>query len=75
MGSASTNSRYLQLVQTVPTVLAENAEAVQQGFRDFQQLSLSREGLKRIFRITLTLTFLLTVFAAVAGVRSCWPAG
>ncbi|HPU50089.1 MAG TPA: HAMP domain-containing protein [Burkholderiaceae bacterium] len=66
-GQRIDNSRYLQLVQTVPTVLAENAEAVQQGFRDFQQLSLSREGLKRIFRITLTLTFLLTVFAAVAG--------
>jgi nitrogen fixation/metabolism regulation signal transduction histidine kinase len=66
-GQRLEDSRYLQLVQPVPTALAENAEAVQQGFRDFQQLSLSRVGLKRIFRITLTLTFLLTVFAAVAG--------
>ena len=32
--------------------LAQHAEAVQQGFRDFQELSLSRAGLKRIFRIT-----------------------
>ncbi len=66
-GQRVDDSRYLQLVQSVPTALSENAEAVQQGFRDFQQLSLSRSGLKRIFRITLTLTFLLTVFAAVAG--------
>jgi nitrogen fixation/metabolism regulation signal transduction histidine kinase len=66
-GQRLEDSRYLQLVQPVPTALAENAEAVQQGYRDFQQLSLSRVGLKRIFRITLTLTFLLTVFAAVAG--------
>ncbi len=61
------DSRFLQLLQPVPTMLAENAEAVQQGYRDFQELSLARAGLKRIFRTTLTLTFLLTVFAAVAG--------
>lgn len=61
------DTRYLQLLQPVPANLAENAEAVQQGYRDFQELSLSRAGLKRIFRTTLTLTFLLTVFAAVAG--------
>jgi nitrogen fixation/metabolism regulation signal transduction histidine kinase len=60
-------SRYLQLLQPVPPALAENAEAVQQGFRDFQELSLSRGGLKRIFHITLTLTFLLTMLAAVSG--------
>lgn len=59
--------RYLQLVQLVPTVLGENAEAVQRGYRDFQELSLSRSGLKRIFRVTLTLIFLLTVFSSVAG--------
>lgn len=65
-GQRLDDSRFLQLVQPVPTALGENAEAVQQGFRDFQELSLSRAGLKRIFRITLTLTFLLTVFSAVA---------
>lgn len=66
-GQRADDSRYLQLVQQVPTVLGENAEAVQQGYRDFQELSLARSGLKRIFRITLTLIFLLTVFSAVAG--------
>ncbi len=58
--------RLLQLVQPVPPLLAENAEAIQQGWRDYQQLSLSRTGLKRIFRITMTVTLLLTVFSAIA---------
>ena len=66
-GQLLEDSRFLQLLQPVPSALSENAEAVQQGYRDFQELSLSRSGLKRIFRTTLTLTFLLTVFAAVAG--------
>src|SRR5690606_23275036 len=69
--------RYLQLVQPVPSALSANAEAVEQGRRDFQQLSLSREGLARIFRITLTLIFLLTVFSAVAAsfLLSGWLTG
>ena len=46
--------------------LAQNAEAVQGGFRDYQELSLSRRGLKRIFRVTLTVTVLLTIFSAIA---------
>src|SRR5690606_1858933 len=58
--------RLVQMVQPVPTALAENAEAVQAGFRDYQELSLSRTGLKRIFRVTLTVTVLLTVFSAIA---------
>jgi nitrogen fixation/metabolism regulation signal transduction histidine kinase len=66
-GQLADDSRYLQLVQPVPTALGQNAEAVQQGYRDFQELSLARAGLKRVFRITLTLIFLLTVFSAVAG--------
>ena len=54
-------NRLLQLVHPVPAALSENAEAVQAGFRDYQELSLSRIGLKRIFRVTLTVTVLLTV--------------
>ena len=65
-GQLGEELRLLQLVQTVPPLLAENAEAIQQGWRDYQQLSLSRAGLKRIFRITMTVTLLLTVFSAIA---------
>jgi nitrogen fixation/metabolism regulation signal transduction histidine kinase len=61
------DARAVQLIQLVPTALAENAEAVQRGQRDYQELSLARKGLKRIYRITLTLTLLLTLFSAIAG--------
>ena len=65
-GRIGEEPRLLQLVQPVPPLLAENAEAIQQGWRDYQQLSLSRAGLKRIFRITMTVTLMLTVFSAIA---------
>jgi PAS domain S-box-containing protein len=61
------DARALQLIQLVPTALAENAEAVQRGQRDYQELSLARKGLKRIYRVTLTLTLVLTLFSAIAG--------
>ena len=64
--SLGDENRLLQLVHPVPSALSENAEAVQAGFRDYQELSLSRIGLKRIFRVTLTVTVLLTVFSAIA---------
>ena len=68
---------FLQLVQAVPTAIAEQAEAVEQGRRDFQALSLSRSGLNRLFSVTLTLIFLLTVFAAIAAafLLSGWLTG
>jgi nitrogen fixation/metabolism regulation signal transduction histidine kinase len=65
-GSRPDDAKYLQLLQQVPTALADNADAVQQGYRDYQELSLSRAGLKRVFRVTLVLTFLLTLFSAIA---------
>src|SRR5690606_13872113 len=38
----------------------------QQGFRDYQELALSRLGLRKLYGITLTLALLLAVFAAIA---------
>ncbi len=58
--------RLLQLTQRVPPSIASNAEALQGGYRDYQELSLARSGLKRIYAVTLTLTLLLAVFAAMA---------
>jgi nitrogen fixation/metabolism regulation signal transduction histidine kinase len=57
--------RYLQLIQRVPPAVAANAEALQSGYRNYQELSLARSGLRRIFAVTLTLTLLLAVFAAI----------
>ena len=69
--------RFLQVLQPVPLTLAVNADAVTSGQREYQQLSLSRQGLKRIFNVTLTLTFLLTIFSSVAGafLLSGWLTG
>jgi nitrogen fixation/metabolism regulation signal transduction histidine kinase len=68
LGAASLTAedRVLQLIQPVPSQLSHSAESVQNVYRDYQQLSLARQGLKRIFTLTLTLTLLLALFAAIA---------
>ncbi len=58
--------RLLQLTHAVPTGVAQNAEAVQEVYRDYQELSLGRQGLTQIYALTLTLTVLLALFAAFA---------
>ncbi|OZI33434.1 histidine kinase [Bordetella genomosp. 5] len=62
----SVEPRWLQLVQNVPEQIAHNANRVQQGFRDYQELALSRLGLRKLYGITLTLALLLATFAAIA---------
>ena len=59
-------TRILQLTQGVPAQLMRNAEQVQEVYRDYQELSLGREGLTRIYAMTLTLTVLLALFTALA---------
>ncbi len=56
----------MRLSQPVPAALAESAESVQEGYRDYQELSLARVGIKRIFGLTLTLALLLALFTAIA---------
>ncbi len=64
--SLAAEMRVLQLTQQVPPQIARSAESVQAVYRDYQELSLSRLGLKRLYAITLTLTLLLALFAAIA---------
>ena len=67
--SASTISdetRYLQLRQPVPETLAKSAESVEAVYGDYRKLSLSRQGLKRSYIVTLTLALLMALFSAVA---------
>jgi len=59
-------SRVLQLVQSVPEKFARDAEIVQAGYREYQELVLARRGLKRFYEITLSLTLLLSLLAALA---------
>ena len=58
--------RILQLLQPVPKPLATTAEAVQDVYQDYQQLSYSRTALREVFALTLTLVMMLAMFTAVA---------
>ncbi len=58
--------RVLQLSQPVPGAIARSADSVAAAYRDYQELQLGKEGLKRIYTLTLTFTLLLALFAAVA---------
>lgn len=61
----TSDTRWLQVIQPVPQSIAHNANQVQQGFRDYQELALSRLGLRKLYGITLTLALIMAVFAAV----------
>ncbi|MFA6311289.1 MAG: ATP-binding protein [Sterolibacterium sp.] len=66
-GSALTvENRVLQVTQPVPPAIAKSAASVEAAYRDYQELSVGRTGLKRIYTLTLTLTLLLALFAAIA---------
>ncbi len=56
----------LQVRAAVPELLAQSAERVQDLHQDYQELLQSRQGLKRIYLITLTLALLLAMSAAMA---------
>ncbi len=58
--------RLLQLTQPVPQALADAGDAVQSVFHGYKELSLSRQGLKQTYIVTLTLSLLLALFAALA---------
>ena len=58
--------RLLQVLQRVPTAIAQDAELVAAGDKNYQELLLARGGLKQIFGLTLTLAMLLTLFSALA---------
>ncbi|MDH4286059.1 MAG: HAMP domain-containing protein, partial [Gallionella sp.] len=56
----------LQLIQPVSKRVAADAETVQSVYRDYQKLTLSRLGLKRLYAITLTLSLLVVLLTAVS---------
>jgi nitrogen fixation/metabolism regulation signal transduction histidine kinase len=57
--------RYLMVTQQLPAALATNALAVQSAYREYQQRALGREGLRKMYIGTLTLTLILAVFGAL----------
>ena len=58
------SNRFLEVVVPVPSKLAADSEAVQSVYREYRELELAREGLTRLYAITLTLTLLLALAAA-----------
>jgi nitrogen fixation/metabolism regulation signal transduction histidine kinase len=58
-------ARFLQLRNTVPLQFGRSAEAVEAAYRDYRELAISREGLKRIYVVTLSFALLMALFIAV----------
>ncbi|HTG95942.1 MAG TPA: HAMP domain-containing protein, partial [Burkholderiales bacterium] len=59
-------ARFLQVRQSVPASLARSAEAVEAAYRDYRELAISRDGLKRVYIVTLSFALLMALFVAVA---------
>lgn len=57
--------RFLYVTMPLSAVLVGNAIAVQQANREYQERSLARQGLRRMYIGTLTLSLFLAVFGAV----------
>jgi nitrogen fixation/metabolism regulation signal transduction histidine kinase len=57
--------RFLLVTRALPLNLVANALAVESTNREYQELALGREGLKRMYIGTLTLSLFLAVFGAV----------
>lgn len=61
---------FLQTTQPIPDNIAGNATRLVEGYRDYQELTLSRASLRTIYGLTLTLTLLLTTFASITAALS-----
>ena len=59
-------ARVLQIMRSAPREVIIDAQSVESGVRDYQRLQLLRDGLKRVFALTLTLAMVLTLFSAIA---------
>jgi nitrogen fixation/metabolism regulation signal transduction histidine kinase len=57
--------RFLYVSQAIPSQLVVNALAVQTAYREYQQRSLARTGLRTMYIGTLTLALILAVFGAL----------
>jgi len=57
--------KLLQVVEPVPKALAQEAERVRSGVRDYRELTLLRTSLKKLYQLTLALTLLLALTTAL----------
>ena len=61
----SSVDRFLQIAEDLPPDLVANAIEVQEANREYQELALARDGLRKMYIGTLTLSLFLAVFGAV----------
>jgi nitrogen fixation/metabolism regulation signal transduction histidine kinase len=68
---------FVQWVQQIPDSLTQNLEVLNNGVREYQQLALGKEGLRKIYGVTLALTLLLAFLGALISsvLMSGWLAG
>jgi nitrogen fixation/metabolism regulation signal transduction histidine kinase len=59
------DTRFLMVTQELPGTLVSNAFAVTEANREYQERALAREGLRRMYIGTLTLSLFLALFGAV----------
>ncbi len=58
--------RILQVIQPVPGNLAQAAMQVETARSQYQELAVSRVGLKRLYGLSLTLTLAIALFTAIS---------
>jgi nitrogen fixation/metabolism regulation signal transduction histidine kinase len=59
------DTRFLMMTQELPEALVANALAVTEAHREYEERALARDGLRRMYIGTLTLTLFLALFGAV----------
>ncbi|MFO0323978.1 MAG: ATP-binding protein [Burkholderiales bacterium] len=59
-------TRFLQIVQSAPKQIITDAQSIETGVRDYERLQLLRDGLKRVFALTLTVAMVLTLTSAIS---------
>lgn len=64
--SLTQNLRVLQVSQPVSAKLGEDAQSVEVAHRSYQELAVSRLGLKRLYAVSLTLSLALSLFSALS---------
>ncbi|MFA5081076.1 MAG: ATP-binding protein [Hydrogenophilaceae bacterium] len=64
--SLTENMRILQVSQPVSAKLSEDAQSVEEAHRNYQELAVSRLGLKRLYAVSLTLSLALSLFSALS---------
>ncbi len=77
MTALGEETRFVQWIEQVPPTVTRNLDALNDGVRDYEQLALGKQGLRKLYGITLLLTLLLAFFGALlsAVLLSGWLAG